>query len=74
MDKRCEGGLDLVGIARLKEVCVDPEHSLWMRWRCAAGIFQRNAVFSRRTSALLHLTICFPESDGASESHLGAEK
>ena len=30
-----------------------------MRWRCAAGIFQRNAVFSRRTSALLHLTICF---------------
>jgi hypothetical protein len=24
------------------------------------GIFQRNAVFSRRISALLHLTICFP--------------
>src|SRR6516162_10913529 len=35
-------------------------NTIWMRWRCAAGIFQRNAVFSRRTSALLHLTICFP--------------
>src|SRR5215472_6435413 len=34
-------------------------NTIWMRWRCAAGIFQRNAVFSRRTSALLHLTICF---------------
>src|SRR5262245_19322925 len=45
-----------------------------MRWRCAAGIFHRSAVFSRRTSALLHLTIWSPESDGASESHLGQEK
>src|SRR4029077_5175588 len=27
---------------------------------CAAGIFHRSAVFSRRTSALLHLTICLP--------------
>src|ERR1700756_5866400 len=35
-------------------------NTIWMRWRCAAGIFQRNAVFSRRTSALLHLTVCFP--------------
>src|SRR6516164_356509 len=35
-------------------------NTIWMRWRCAAGIFQRNAVFNRRTSALLHLTICFP--------------
>src|ERR1700745_1139510 len=35
-------------------------NTIWMRWRCAAGIFQRNAGFSRRTSALLHLTICFP--------------
>src|ERR1700757_4064157 len=41
-----------------------------MRWRCAAGIFHRSAVFSRRTSALLHLTIRSPESDGPSESHL----
>ena len=32
-----------------------------MRWRCAAGIFHRSAVFSRRTSALLHLTICLPQ-------------
>ena len=41
-----------------------------MRWRCAAGIFHRSAVFSRRTSALLHLGIRSPESDGPSESHL----
>src|ERR1700746_3579873 len=41
-----------------------------MRWRCAAGNFHRSAVFSRRTSALLHLTIRSPESDGSSESHL----
>src|SRR5258705_13533577 len=47
---------------------------IWMRRRCAAGIFHRSAVFSRRTSALLHLTICSPESDGSSESHLNAEK
>src|SRR5436309_11555173 len=49
-------------------------NTIWMRWRCAAGIFHRSAVFSRRTSALLHLTICSPESDGSSESHLNAEK
>src|SRR6201997_5692459 len=58
-------------------VCVIPlsrNSTIWMRWRCEAGIFHRNAVFSRRTSALLHLTICSPESDGSSESHLNAEK
>src|SRR4249920_2624972 len=49
-------------------------NTIWMRWRCAAGIFHRSAVFSRRTSALLHLTICSSESDGSSESHLHAEK
>ena len=38
--------------------------TIWMRWRCAAGIFHRSAVFSRRTSALLHLGICSPDSDG----------
>src|ERR1700688_3425949 len=57
--------------------CVIPlsrNSTIWMRWRCAAGIFHRSAVFSRRTSALLHLTICPPESDGSSESHLNAEK
>jgi hypothetical protein len=48
--------------------------SVRMRWRCAAGIFHRSAVFSRRTSALLHLTIVSPESDGASESHLDGGK
>src|SRR6516225_879561 len=43
--------------------CVIPlsrNSTIWMRWRCAAGIFHRSAVFSRRTSALLHLAICFP--------------
>src|SRR4029077_19586785 len=43
--------------------CVIPlsrNSTIWMRWRCAAGIFHRSAVFSRRTSALLHLTICLP--------------
>src|SRR5262245_53723792 len=57
--------------------CVIPlsrNNTIWMRWRCAAGIFHRSAVFSRRTSALLHLTIWSPESDGASEPHLGQEK
>src|SRR4029077_10494618 len=49
-------------------------NTIWMRWRCAAGIFHRSAVFSRRTSALLHLTICSSDSDGSSESHLHAEK
>src|SRR5207249_2967314 len=49
-------------------------NTIWMRLRFAAGIFPRSAVFSRRTSALLHLTICSPESDGSSESHLNAEK
>jgi hypothetical protein len=57
--------------------CVIPlsrNSTIWMRWRCAAGIFHRSAVFSRRTSALLHLPICSLESDGTSESQLGTEK
>src|SRR5262249_40652501 len=48
--------------------CVIPlsrNSTIWMRWRCAAGIFHRSAVFSRRTSALLHLTICFPPNQMA---------
>src|SRR6185312_7876747 len=52
--------------------CVIPlsrNNTIWMRWRCAAGIFHRSAVFSRRTSALLHLTICFPRIRWRSESH-----
>jgi hypothetical protein len=56
--------------------CVIPlsrNSTIWMRWRCMTGIFHRSAVFSRCTSALLHLTFCCPESDGASESHLGEE-
>src|SRR5262245_9463362 len=57
--------------------CVIPlsrNNTIWMRWRCAAGIFHRIAVFSRRTSAYRHLPISYPESDRASESHLGQEK
>src|SRR5580693_8841272 len=46
-------------------------NTIWMRWRCAAGIFHRSAVLTRRTSALLHLTICFPESDGAANHTSG---
>ena len=52
--------------------CVIPlsrNSTICMRWRCAAGIFHRSAVFSRRTSALLHLTICFPRIRWRSESH-----
>src|ERR1700740_2548807 len=48
--------------------CVIPlsrNSTIWMRWRCAGGIFHRSAVSSLRTSALLHFTICSPESDGA---------
>jgi hypothetical protein len=57
--------------------CVIPlsrNNTIWMRWRCTADIFHRSAVLSRRTSALLHLTIWSPESDGVSESHLGQPK
>ena len=43
--------------------------TIWMRWRCASGSFYRSAVFSRRTSALLHLTICFPRIKWRSKSH-----
>jgi hypothetical protein len=46
--------------------CVSPlsrSSTIWMRWRCSGGIFHRSAVFSRRTSALLHLTILSPESN-----------
>jgi hypothetical protein len=46
-----------------------------MRWRCPADIFfHRSAVFNRRISALLHLPIFAPESDGACESHPGNER
>src|SRR6266702_4024035 len=57
--------------------CVIPlsrNRTIWMRWRCAAGIFHRSAVFSRRTSALLHLTICPPRIRWPSESQLGGGK
>src|SRR5271157_3931347 len=41
--------------------CVIPtsrSSTIWMPSRCAGAIFHRSAVFNRRTSALLHLTIC----------------
>src|SRR6478672_625444 len=40
--------------------CVIPpsrSSTIWMRSRCVDGSFHRSAVLSRRTSALLHLTI-----------------
>src|SRR5215813_8744666 len=52
--------------------CVIPlsrNSTIWMRWRGAAGIFHRSAVFSRRTSAWLHLTICFPPNQMAQANH-----
>src|SRR6202171_3397781 len=52
--------------------CVTPlsrSNTIWMRWRCAAGILHRSAVFNCRTWRLLHLTIGSPESDGHRESH-----
>jgi hypothetical protein len=38
------------------------------------GIFHRGAIFSRRTSALLHLTILSPESNGQRRSILSGSK
>src|SRR5215471_8550299 len=56
--------------------CVIPisRHStIWMRSRCAGGNFQCRAVFSRRTSALLHLIIC-PQIRWSAANHAGQEK
>src|SRR5215469_11027777 len=48
-------------------------NTIWMRSRCAAGIFHRRAVFSCRICFLVHLTIRPPESDGQSESYYQLE-
>jgi len=48
--------------------------TIWMRSRCAGGIFQCRAVFSRRTSALLHLIICPPNQMVGSELMPGKKK
>src|SRR5262249_44613032 len=48
-------------------------NTIWMRSRCAAGIFHRSAVFSCRICFLLHLTIRPPESDSQSESYRAIE-
>src|SRR5215471_16145542 len=56
--------------------CVIPfsrSNTIWMRSRCAAGIFHRRAVFSCRICFLVHLTIRPPESDGQSESYYQLE-
>src|SRR5215831_2006860 len=56
--------------------CVIPfsrSNTIWMRSRCAAGIFHRRAVFSCRICFLVHLTIRPPESDGQSESYCQLE-
>jgi hypothetical protein len=45
-----------------------------MRWRCAAGIFQRSAVLSRRTSALLHLAISVSPNQMAQANHTSGKK
>src|SRR6267378_1879977 len=44
-------------------------NTIWMRSRCATGIFHRSAVFSSRICFLVHLTIRPPESDSHSESY-----
>src|SRR5215471_9478355 len=56
--------------------CVIPlsrSNTIWMRSRCAAGIFHRRAVFSCRICFFVHLTIRPPESDGQSESYYQLE-
>src|SRR5580693_7747517 len=57
--------------------CVNPlsrNSTIWMRWRCAAGIFQRNAVFSRRTSALLHFDHLFPPNQMVEANHTSGQE
>src|SRR5215469_4986458 len=52
--------------------CVIPlsrSSTIWIRSRCAAGIFHRSAVFNCRICFLVHLTIRPPESDSQSESY-----
>src|ERR1700720_1535876 len=56
--------------------CVIPlsrSNTIWMRSRCAAGIFHRSTVFSCRICFLVHLTIRPPESDSQSESYRAIE-
>src|SRR6266446_2455932 len=59
-------------IASATAGCVIPlsrSNTIWMRSRCAAGIFHRSAVFSSRICFLVHLTIRPPESDSQSQSY-----
>src|SRR5271167_4988156 len=46
--------------------CVIPtsrSSTIWIRWRCSGCPFQYSAVFKRRICFLVHLTICFSESN-----------
>jgi hypothetical protein len=48
--------------------CVIPlsrNSTIWMRWRCAAGIFHRSTVFSRHTTALAAFSRLFPSNQMA---------
>lgn len=52
--------------------CVIPllcDNTIWVRWRCAADIVLRSAVFGRYTSALLHLSIWLSKSGGERKTH-----
>src|SRR5262245_33830338 len=46
-------------------------NTIWMRWRCAAGIFQRNAVFSIGFAAFDHL---FSPNQMAQANHTSGEE
>src|SRR5262245_11735558 len=46
-------------------------NTIWMRWRCAAGIFQRNAVFSIGFAAFDHL---FSPNPMAQANHTSGEE
>jgi hypothetical protein len=59
-------------IASVIAGCVIPlsrSCTIWMRSRCAAGIFHRSAVFNFRICFFVHSTIRSPESDSQSESY-----
>ena len=54
--------------------CVIPllrNSTIWMRWRCAAGIFHRSAVFSRRVLEVDKIVPDQIDSLGVSEVDVG---
>ena len=46
-----------------------PDLTIWMRWRCAAGICQRSAVCNSRIWRLVHLTIRPPPNQMITANH-----